>query len=232
MASINTYYDYNKSLTPYYASLIALDNHLANTFFNGDLTRIVTASNNYALRKRSDQDKDTSNLNLPFMNYKRTEWGFDDRIGKWSNPAFSEGVYLAEIGKKVRILPIVVSFESILWFATESDIAKAYHLLRFDSDGLTELEYELVIDGTTYPMWLWFTYDDAKFDPDYNESDWLEQNKIRTVSLNFTAHFFDIESGSTDFAITEKVIHDFIVRNNLGDISQEEFYEYLQNRYD
>ena len=235
MSSINTYYQYDHSLTPYYASLIALDNHLANTFFHGDLSRIITASNDYALRKRSNQNKDTSGLNLPFLNYKRTDWEYDRSIGKWSNPGFAEGIFLDDIGKKVKILPVVVDFQSILWFSTEHDIAKAYHLLRFDSDGLTELEYILTIDGVDIPMWIWFTYKDAAYDPAYNESDWLEQNKIHTVSLNFTAHFFDIEVVSDEdanFSITEEVLFEFAVKKGLDTTTpqtvHEEVFSYLQ----
>lgn len=237
MSSINTYYDYDHDLTPYYASLIALDNHLSNTFFNGDGTRVLTASNDYALRKRFDQNKDETNLKLPFMNYKRTNWDYDRDIGKWSNPSFAEGIYLDDVGKKVKILPVVVDFEATLWFATEHDMARAYHLLRFDSDGLTELNYDLLIDEVPVPMWIWFTYNDADYDPSYNESDWLVQNKIHTISLDFTAHFFDIDvapgPSSTSFSITEEVILEFAARKGItssseGTTIQEEVYTFLQ----
>lgn len=210
MASINSYYTYDHSLSPYYAVHMRVDQHLADTFFNGDLTRIVTASNNYALRKRSDQNKTDSSLNLPFLNYKRTDWDFDDGIGKWSNPAFGQGIHIDGIPFKIKILPTVLKFQSIIWFATENDIVNAYKNLRFDSDGLTELDYSLTFGNVTVPMWLWFTYDDATFDPEYNESDWLEKNKIKTISLNFTVHFFNIDfDESEEVAITEKVLFDF-----------------------
>lgn len=235
MASIQRYYDYDKSRIPYYTILNTIDNHYASLLFKGDTSRVITASNAYALRVRSDQNKDESNLNFPFMNYRRTSWDFDDQIGKWQIQPFSKGIFIDDLGIKIRTLPVIFTYESTFWFTREDDLAYAYRTLRFDSDNLTELDYSVMINDVEVPLWSWLNYSNLEYDPDYNENDWLEQNKIKTISMNIELRAFDIEPATNDpieFALTEKVIHDISFRSNAKNTLDEKVaLEWMEDNY-
>jgi hypothetical protein len=235
MASIERYYDYDKVNHSYYATHIAIDNHFSNLLFSGDSTRIVTATNGYALRARSDQFKDKANLRFPFMNYKRNAWDFFEGYNKHAFNAFYQGVYIPELGSKVKYDPIYFGFEGTIWFAREDDMVYAMSQMRFDLDGQTQLIYYVDINGVTIPVYIEFEYNELSLDPSYNESDWLRQNKIHTIGFNFRANTFDLQVVSPndgDFSITEKVLFDFAVNNCQDVATYEEALEFAVKKID
>ena len=73
-----------------------------------------------------------------------------------------------------------IEFEGMIWFQSEHDKVFAYQQMRFDLDGQTQLTYTVDIDGVTIPMYMEFEYTSLDYDPDFNENDWLIQNKIQT----------------------------------------------------
>ena len=97
----------------YYGVYIAVDNHFSDLLFSGDNTRIVTARDDYALRKRSDlqANQGRSDLDFPFMNYKNRGWSFNDAWQKHTFPGFYQGIYIEDLGQKVKYDPVSFEFE-------------------------------------------------------------------------------------------------------------------------
>jgi hypothetical protein len=218
------YYDYNKTATPYYAVHIALENYFSNMFFNEDVSRIVYASNDYAFRARSGQNKDESNLDFPFLNYRRTSWDLYEDVYKLTVPSLVSGIFIEELGAKVQLDPVVINFESTLWFSREDDMAYAYRLLRKDAEALTEIPFTLEIDNQEFDLWCQLDYETLEYDPDYNENDWLEQNHIHSISMDFSIKMFDLwteDPSAGNFSITERVLFDYINRKNINGINNE-----------
>ena len=240
MANAKRYYSYDKENTLFYLPLhITIENHLADLLFNGDNTRIIYAPNSFALRKRSEDNKENTGLNYPFCNFRKTDWNFNDRDGIWNSRGFYSGVFIPELQRKVRYCPVEISFEAMVWMAREDDIAYAQHLLRMDSDGRTLLTFDLNIDGVPLEFRAEFLFESIDLDKEYNEIDWLNVNNIHTISLNFTAKTIDIidtktnedlRSGS-NYAITEKIIFDFASRHMVTDVSFQEALEFTVNHF-
>lgn len=240
MAIAKRYYNYDKLTQFFYIPLhISIENHLADLLFNGDHSRIINAPNSYALRERVDQNKPDSGLDYPFLNFRKVDWDFDDRDKIWTAPGFYKGVYIPELQRKIRVCPIELSFEGMVWAAREDDIVYAQHLLRMDSDGRTQLPLCLTIDGIEISFLIELYHENIDLDKEYNENDWLVSNKIHTISLNFVAKTLDIIDttvnedlrDSTRYAITEKILFDFVAKRGLTDVTYEEALEFTVNHF-
>lgn len=236
------YYQTDRPKVPYFVLHVALKAHFADMLFGGDQTRIEYASNDYALRKRSDSQKEESHLNFPFLNYKRTQYGFDDTPWRYHRSLFNDGVYIDEIGTKIRANPSQVTFEGTFWTDNEQDLVEASRRINFDADGVTEFDYDVQIKNITtgdicaLALHAQLNYTSRDFDPTYNEQDWLDINKIHTIGLDFNVSTWDINPADPeepiDYSITETVIYNYKVKNFLGQITDEEVYQFLVSELD
>lgn len=246
MATPSRYYSYDQSQFVFFALHSVLKEFWANSMFpttgfggnpTGGLERLVYASNDYALRKRSedlinrkeDVNSTQSQLDFPFLSYKRTGIEFNDVLNKWNHIAFSSGIYLDDIQDKAYITPVSITFEGIFWCSTESDLQWAEQQLRFIADGLTEdaLEYSLMYGNTEVPMSAILNFNSINLDPTYNENDWLTQNKIHTINLDFQIDTYMVRFGNplkpnANWSLTEKVIFDFKTEFQLSDDTLDE----------
>lgn len=210
----------------------------------GGLDRLVYASNSYALRARSDQllkrreveNSSQTQLDFPFLSYKRTGIEFNNE-GLWNNQSFAAGIYIDEIGDKVYIDPISITFEGIFWCSTENDLQWAINRLRFIADGLTEAEVasSVFYGATEIPISAQLNFNSVQLDPTYDDNDWLTQNKIHTIGLDFQLDTFAIrfgdplKAGTSNYALTEKVIFSYAERN-CNDITERE--EIIEKMWD
>ena len=99
VTGLNNYNSYYTSANTFknslYAINISLIEYFEDTLFGGETTRIVYASNEFALRKRASTQPN-NNLSLPFMNFRLAPGGYSDRDvpKRWYNrSADVEGIY-------------------------------------------------------------------------------------------------------------------------------------------
>jgi hypothetical protein len=242
----NTYYNYDQASYVFFSLHEKLKDFWAENLFpltgdggnpTGGLDRLVYASNDFALRKRSqdllkrqeDIDSTQTQLDFPFFSYKRTGLEFSDE-GRWHNQAFSPGIYIDELETKVYMDPVSITFEGIVWCSTENDLQWLIQRLRFIADGLTEREMDsmLVYNGIDVPIWAQLNFNSINFEPQFNENDWLENNKIHTISLDFQLDTFlirfgdPLKEGVANWSLVDEVIFTFQERNCKDETTYEE----------
>jgi len=222
----NSFFDQTGFINFKYAVKERMHRYWSEVIF-GDLVedykdRVIYASNDYAFRKRQDSNKIDSTLDFPFINFRMKPSGFNffgDR-GWWSPKGFMEGLYCEEIQKKVRLDPVAFSFEATMWVHRDEDLTYIFQdNFRWNYDNQTQIDYSIMIDGVEVPCLIELNFDNLDYDPEYKEPEWLEQNKIHSISFDFTCltHLYRPDSLSS-FGIPEKVLFDFYYTKN-GEIT-------------
>ena len=206
-----------------YALDIQLDKWIGDTLlFPPD--RIIYASNDYTFRERTRQKKastiDIGTLDLPYVSYYRTGYSECERPW-WNNWANLFGVYdvanenyETKIGK-LRLAPVRIEYESTAFFNQSKDCEYALVKLLHDTSNETILFPELVVSDTYSLKNPAIMETEIEFNPEFNERDWLEQNKIFTISMNWYVDTFLIIGDDIDIAIAEEVILDFVSAKKL-----------------
>lgn len=193
---------------------MTLMSHYANMLFDGDQTRVIYASTEYALRKRAE---DNPNLDLPFMNFR-----IDDIQNKtdrpwWNHGLHIHGLYVPELQRKLRMNPITITYDATVFYHKYKDTLVGHTELLWDDSNETNLKATIQIDGQDvhYPGMLGYN---LNFQPSYNENDWLERNKISTISVNFEIETFLILD-NVNITIPDTVLFNFLVENQY-DLTQ------------
>jgi len=203
----------------YYALQIALDDYLSDRLLQGDSTRIVESTTEYALIKRSGQNE-WNNANLPFVNYKLT--GKDtggDRMW-FSNEAYSQGIYIDEIRKKIRMVPVSFDVDCTYWSGRDDDWQYATDVMLFEKAAETKLSFYLDYDGTLVKdiAIINFNFDTSMR---FTESNWLEQNNIHTFGINPTVQTFLFQANDKGFCIPKTVLIDFLTKKKIISTNEE-----------
>ncbi len=199
------YYQDSSYLNTFYIIDLALITHFANMLFGGDQSRVVYSSNEFAFRKRSENN--VSNLNLPFMNFRLKSHEVGERI-RWNLPSNSQGVFIDEIDAKVRFSPILLNFEASMWFHRDFDIKYAFNEIIWDSDNKTLLKPHVTIDAVDVDFPAHLSYSGPSLDPEYNEKDWLEKNNIHSATIDFEIQSFALKT-NTDITIPTGLVFNF-----------------------
>lgn len=223
MAITNEYYKNVNFLNIMYATDIAMMQHFANLFFHGDMSRVIYSSNAYAFRKRAD--KNDGNLNLPFINLYMNTYEPGDRL-HWNSPMYTKGTYIPELGEKVRYAPITLDYEASYWCHTDYDVKYAFSEFLWDTDNKTILAPSVQIKEMDIPFPAHLSYDGLDLNPEYNETDWLERNKIHSASIDFQIETLTLKS-NVDISIPNKVLFNFVMSQGGDTGSVEEAREYL-----
>jgi hypothetical protein len=217
MAKPSTIYDMETFLNVFYAFHIYLETYFANRLLGGDLSRVVWASNAYALRKRAPTDKDgdtiddVSNLRLPFINYKLTNMDFEEGSVWWNNYANVAGIYLPDMGKKYRVFPCTMTYEMTYWCSRNDELYYASAFMTLDQSNETIVRYFIEDDGKQIELSANFSFELSDMDGEYDQNDWLEKNKIHNLALNPAVRTYMLFADSKDkFNITEEAILNFL----------------------
>jgi len=221
------YYSSSSFLNVVYAMDIAIENHFAKMLFESDLSRIIYSSNALSMRKRA-RGKSWSDSLLPFMNYRMTgiRKGIQDDRG-WGSYLVNTGFPIEEIGRRIKVSPVTVSYESTLWFhqpldtmiANERVIWEA-HLEKFIPFSITissedgESQADLSLKGR-------ILYDET-YNPEYTDKDWLEQNKIESIALNFEMETLSLQYGG-EIVVPETVVFSFTAKKG-DDVTLAEYF--------
>jgi len=204
---------YNTSI----ATAIAIEEHYAPILFKNDLTRIIYASTDYCFRERSRKNKVL--LNLPFMNYylKSIERDTSPR-SLWNNANNIQGMldmdddHQALLNSRIRLVPVKLHFEASVWYDQPQDLLKAYQLLALDESNETIIYsyYDAANDcQLKVPCFVKYNLD---YNPEYSEKEWLEENKIMSIAVDFeiTTFFLYTHGTNTNVSFSNHIIFNFL----------------------
>ena len=223
-------------LNTIYSLNIALEKHFAGYLLKDDLDRVVYSSTNYALRKRSKGlDWDVSFL--PFLNYKMEGIGEGADRSNWSASGKLAGIWVDELKKYIKFTPITITYDATAWYRQHLDNLFALTEVIWDDTSETIIDYTVDIkdiDGNTFPLQLFgilgFNF---SYNPAFDQSDWLNENKIFSNTLNFEIQTYIIKEGPEAW-IPETVVFEFAHSKGL-DInsitSYDEVYEFTQDYF-
>lgn len=226
------------------STTLALMEFFDRLLFVKDSTRVIYASNAYAFRARSqvsrgeeNSDLQVNDLNFPFMNLAIAQGGisFQDTKLNTTYEAKTSGIYIEELGKKVRLYPMNIRFEGTFFTTQMADAQLAIsRIFRVASTEL-KLASSLWYNDVEIKNVVNIVFDDVVLDDQYQEIDWLEKNRIHTIGISISAstYLVDIYPGAfteeDDSSISgegegsagkywnvRKVFFDWALRNNLS----------------
>jgi hypothetical protein len=206
---------------------ISLYKYLAQMFFDGDMKRVVWASTDMMFRKRQEQlaERKVDNLpkdnlgilDMPFCSFRITQDGIQPGSQRaWWNPALHvEGMWFEELGRRLRITPVAINYEACFCCNHDTDLYWAQQEQIWDKNQESILESFVdaaAPDGSVHTLKNIIIYDaDPHVNPQFTERDWLEKNKIQTITLDISCQTWLIaEDDHHRYSITKKVIFDFL----------------------
>jgi hypothetical protein len=205
-----------------YAMCIKLDEYISKKILNNDSSRIIYSSTDYALIKRSGTNE-WNNANLPFVNYKMDGKEAGGVRNWFSMEAFSQGIFIPELRKKLRIAPTTISFDCSYWTSRDDDFQYVTDTMILDAMAESKFSFPLDFAGTIVDN---IAILDFEFDtsPKFTETDWLEKNNIHCLGMNIKAQTFLPLDTAEGFCIPKTLLMDFLVKKDI--INQGEVVEY------
>jgi len=223
------YYNDPNFLNTIYALDLVLIQHFADMFFGGDQTRVIYSSNEYAFRKRSDEN--SGNLELPFLNFKLRDMDLGN-ASRWHPRAYSSGVFIDEIEAKVRFAPAVLNYDVSFWAHTDFDLKYAFTNVTWDANNKTILApyvtvtNDLLSEDIAYAAHL--SYTGMSYETEYNEKDWLERNKIHSASLDVEMETFNLIT-DVNIDIPTTLVFNFAAGYNFNTSNYDDTLEFVIN---
>lgn len=235
------------------ATNISMYKYLADLFFDGDMSRIVWSSNELMFRKRQEQlaarkldnsPKDTLGiLDIPFCSFRIIQDGINPGTERnWWNPGLHvEGIWFEELGRRLRLTPATIDYEACFCCSHDTDLFMLQQDMIWDRNKETILESFIdatAPDGTVHTLKNIIIYDaDPQINPQFAEKDWLEKNKIQTITLTASCQTWLIaEDDNHRYSVTKKFIFDFLdganYLNNLKQDNDDDIFEAEQAIYD
>jgi hypothetical protein len=183
----------------------------------GDMTRVVYSMTNFALRKRSSNGM-LSNANMPFLNYKLKSIT-NTTSRKWNNSVrFLKGIYVEGLNRKLRMNPVTLNYQSTFWCNKDEDLQYAYNIMSFETSQEQESRVNFKIEMQNQEIWMLgiITWN-LGYEPVYDEKEWLDSNKIHTLTTDFSVQTWMIMD-NTDIIVPTSVVFDFAANNNQGNM--------------
>ncbi len=212
---------------------IALKNYFSTNLFKSDSTRVIYASNAYCYRERADRLRKNAGepgravpngLDFPFANLWQTqEPGESSHLWKEAT-ALRQGLWIDELATKVMMAPVTHSYQATAHYSTMSDLDYAYSVMSWASEFPIELPLALTwqkagdpttpVDVDLFAL-LKFS---IEFNPEFNEQEWLNKEKIVTMTMDFTVETMRLKLADPDagaFWVPDTVIFDYASKNSL-----------------
>ena len=117
--------------------------------------------------------------------------------------------------------PVSLNYEATFWAHRDEEVLYAFSELRFDADSKTTITAYVDIGGIEVPFPGQLSYTNLDFTPKYNEQDWLERNKIHTITLDFAVVTWIMKTNA-DITIPTKAILSFQATQGLEDTTSHE----------
>ena len=194
------YYIHDSFIPVYYYVYEALEKWLANTVFREDRSRVILSSNEYAFRRRFEltdmsrpyKDLEISSLHFPFANYWPLNIGWDREERIAANPAtlLYTGIYTSR--SCIRASNANISIPVNFYFDREDDARFAYSKLYFYTFNEFNQEERITFQNEEIGLPVVISIKSLQFNPQYNETDWLKQNRIFVVTANMNLRTYII----------------------------------------
>jgi hypothetical protein len=204
------------------ATNIAVYQYLADMLFDGDLNRIVWASNDKTFRKRMEQlqkrENPSGTLDIPYASFRLSQDGVTDRASTrpaWVNQTLNtKGMAIDELGRKVKLTPCHLQYESVICFSHDADIYRIQQKLLWDQSNETLLKPILTTKGPEdkeFDIELIAVVDNVPhLNSRFSEADWIVQNKIQAIDMDITVDTWLLEDNYSGYWLSKKVILQFV----------------------
>lgn len=225
---------------------IAVYKYLADTFFSGDMDRVVWSSTDKMFKNRQTQlakrktyngtENNLEILDFPFCSFRLTQDGIKGGVNRpWFNHSLTvEGMWIEELQERLTLTPMTLNYEACFCCNHDSDLYQAQQAQIYDDAAAeTILEsYLETTDANEKPVTLKniIIYDnDAHVNSSFTEGDWKEKNKIQTITIDITCQTWLVqEDKNHHYSVSKKVLFDFAngvgLNNKLhieGDVDKE-----------
>jgi len=230
LATVQAYYngirDFNNVKNYRMAIETSLVNMWKETLFPNETndSRFIYAPNENCFRKRMEQTQ-TNNLEFPFINYKLKAFQYDNSVNWRTYSTYQNGIYIDEIGQLVKLMPIVMEYEATFWCNRDDELRYASTVNSFIHGTVEQkVEFSLGINNQNLDFFARQQYTDSSIDAEFTERDWLEENKIHSLSLSSELRCF-VFLTDLDISITEECILQFTSIHQLDEdyINSETF---------
>jgi hypothetical protein len=218
--SIQKFYDIDslKYRNVLYALDIAVETYFADFLLGGEVSRLVYCKNDFAFRKRAEYKsvadaKKLHNLDFPFMNYCVTDISADTERQWYNHELNLNGVYVEELGRNIRMIPVTVKYESTIFFHTNIDSQFAMAELLWDADAESIVNPIVEIDGQEVSLHGVLDFG-LSYEPQFDRNDWLAQNKIHSIGLDFEVQTFLIKDSSV--CVPKELIFSFFTEKEIA----------------
>jgi hypothetical protein len=134
----------------------------------------------------------------------------------WWNPALNvEGMWIEELGRRVRITPMTLTYEACFICQHDVDLYWAQNANIWDKAQETIVESFIDAigpDGTAHTLKNIIIYDATPhMNATYSEADWLQKNKLQTITMDISCQTWAMaEDKNHRYCITKKVLFDFL----------------------
>lgn len=201
---------------------IALYQYLANILFDGDLSRVVWASNDRTFRKRVEQvtkrskGENIGSLDLPYCSFRLSQDGLENRAQNrpWFNQALNvEGEWIEELGRKVRQTPIQLKYEGVICLQHDTDVYLLEQLLIWVMSNETLLEPVLATvgdDGKPAEIKnIALTNITPHMNSRFSEAEWVTNNKIQTIDIDIQVDTYLLKDNREGYWLTKTALLQF-----------------------
>ena len=184
------------------STTLALFDYFESFIFPRDPSRLVYATNSFAFRARQrtlrgneNSEFQANSLSLPFMNLGIKQGGisFADTNLFSSFQAKTQGILLDGIEVYARLIPVTIQYEGT--FFTDQTADAHVVLQRAFRRAVVEqtLKPSLYYGENEIINVLKLNFTDIVLDDMYQESDWLERNRIHTVGFDISADTYMVD---------------------------------------
>jgi hypothetical protein len=152
---------------------------------------IFISSVSWAFRNRIRRE---TTLKMPFACFRLVPGGIHPPEDTWvKNWKLTHGVFLKEIGAegdRIKVTPFQADYGAIFWSNKYYNCAKVFqHFFEQNYDDLI-FEYNYTINGVEYCFEGSFEFTNLELDPEFNEDEELQKEKLHSVDLSFQIKAF------------------------------------------
>ena len=202
----DSFFDHSRYANTYYAAQIPLEYFVSEVLLKGDLSRMIFTSDDMAFRRRfmandsqngGDIDAiQASDLNFPFANYWYSDgfWSPDDRPFSLQPMQMIRGTWHDGLPDYLRAAAVKATFSVTAFYNRDDDARLAYELMMWEQLPKGPVQFTVPVEwkNTRILIPSFFTVENLKFNPDFQESEWLKAQRIFPIKFDLVCRSYSI----------------------------------------